>query len=621
MKKIVFILSRTTARIIVSVVLLSVVASSCVQDLLDQQPTTELGSAAYWSSQDDAQTAIMGVYAFVRNGFNCDFLWDGHCEYVYYRTIATDDAAYWSENHPYRPDPIVGDDHYSMYRHLYGGVNRCNYVIENVQKMLSNTQAADQVAFLERIIGEARFMRGLCYFRMICMWGDVPYIGNVINDVSEVDNISRTPIREIKEHIMDDFTYAAQKMPDRPTNVGRFAKPAAIGFRGKLQLFWACWNKFGWPELNGFVPSATEAQAAYIAAAADFKEVIENPAYGLDLFRGGEPGEWGEMGKADVLPNYYYLFIPRTGNGASENIVAFAQGGVGTGQSERFLRYFGSRSHEQGLTQMIPYYELISRYQSTITGDFCEPMILMNPNTDPDARTTPNSAVNPESYANRDYRMKATVMWDYEVSMGLSNYVATGWCPFIYGTWNAPVEINGEWYTSYNSNSGNSCGIAFRKFVPNYPGYTREEGDYGWPLMRLADVFLMYAEATNEAYGPLPDAIALVNRIRHRGNLPPLASSKTDTKEHFFDAIEQERIIELYSEGHRSFDLRRWRALERVWGPPNSPRVTLYSTWGEEKYNWFNNLSELAYQRRYIFMIPQRERERNPNLTQNTPWL
>lgn len=51
---------------------------------------------------------------------------------------------------------------------------------------------------------------------------------------------------------------------------------------------------------------------AYKAAADDFHAVINN--YGLNLFRNGEPGEWGELGDANVLPNYFYLFLPTTGN-------------------------------------------------------------------------------------------------------------------------------------------------------------------------------------------------------------------------------------------------------------------------------------------------------------------
>ena len=155
---------------------------------------------------------------------------------------------------------------------------------------------------------------------------------------------------------------------------------------------------------------------------------------------------------------------------------------------------------------------------------------------------------------------------------GLAALKKTDWVPFIYKSWNAKVTIDGKPYTSYNTDGTNS-GYVFRKFVRNYEGADRGEGDYNWPVVRLADVYLMYAEATNELYGPQQDAIALVNRIRHRGNLPPLASDKISDKKAFFDAIEQERIIELIAEGHRAFDLRRWRAIERVWGEPGSEEV------------------------------------------------
>src|SRR5690606_26570269 len=115
---------------------------------------------------------------------------------------------------------------------------------------------------------------------------------------------------------------------------------------------------------------------------------------------------------------------------------------------------------------------------------------------------------------------------------------------------------------------GTNSGYVFRKFLRNYAGQGRGDGDYAFPVMRLADVFLMYAEATNEINGPQADAIALVDRVRHRGNLPALSPEKTADKQSFFDAIEQERIIELLGEGQRGFDLRRWRAIEKVWGAP-----------------------------------------------------
>ena len=606
MKKIIYIIISITAFAVLMGFL-----SSCTEDILDQQPTADLGKGLFWATEEDATTALYGAYASVRPLFDRDFFFDGHSEYIYIRGITAGPANPKSSG-LYRPLGYgAGFDLY--YEKCYGGIHRANYVIENVSNMLPAANSFSRPK-LEAIVGEARLLRGMVYLRLISMWGDVPYIGNVVHDNSEVANIARTPISQIKDSIMADFTYAFEKLPAQPPALGRAAKPAALAFRGKLQLYWACWNNFGWPELEGFTPSSSAAVAAYTGAAADFKSVIDD--YGLTLFRNGEPGEIDELGKAEILPNYFYLFLP-VANGDPEMIMSFTHGGTGTGQGEELMRIFSGRTLEHGQGRVIPSYVIADRYQSIITGDFCDPLIPMSPGT-PDARTTLNSAINPQSYANRDYRMKSSILWDYEMILALSGLQENGWSPFIYKTWGAKVTIDGVQYTSYYT--GGADGYGFRKFNRNYAGQARSDGDYAWPVMRLADVYLMYAEATNEINGPQADAIEVVNKIRHRGNLPALASDKTATKEAFFDAIEQERIIELYAEGYRGFDLRRWRAIERVWGPPYSSGKIRRDTHGAILSTWFQNSSELVYEQCYIFKIPPGERDRNPNLTQNKPW-
>jgi starch-binding outer membrane protein, SusD/RagB family len=593
-------------------------ASSCTKNLLEQQPTVDLPSSAFWNTEADATTALMGAYSAVRPLFDRDYYMDGHGEYVRTRGTSTTSGnlrlgdAYNGGN--YNPNGY-GSSFDKMYSSLFGGVNRANYVIENVTKMLP-TAKPSSVAGLEAVIGEARLLRGMVYFRLISMWGDVPYFSKIIYSDTEVSTLSRIPIAQIKDSIMADFTYAFDKLPAKASVSGRAAKPAALAFRGKLQLYWACWNKFGWPELDTFKPDATAATAAYTAAAADFNAVITN--YGLTLFRSGEPGDVGTMGNADVLPNYFYLFMP-VANNDPELIMAFTHGGTGTNQGEELMRDVAGRSHEGSQCWVAPRYEIADRYQSTITGDFAPKLIPMNP-TAAGARTKLNSAVNPASYANRDYRMKSSIMWDYEMSVGLASLKSTGMCPFIYKTWASTITINGVSYITYNTDGTNS-GYVFRKFLRNYAGQGRSEGDYSYPVMRLADVYLMYAEATNEVNGPQADAIALVNKIRHRGNLPALAASKTGDKATFFSAIEQERIVELFAEGQRGFDLRRWRAIERVWCPPYGVGVWRIDTNGANQSQYFVNTSELAYQQCYIFRIPPGERNRNPNLTQNKPWM
>ena len=608
--------------------------TSCVDNLLDQTPKGELAASLYWQTEDDAEYAVNGVYAQARTMFNRDYVFDGNTEYLLYgtnmnaSTSTTISEAYWNGSYT-NPSSTYGGNFENYYKFAYATINRANYVIQNIEeRMLPNATTEASVEKLESFIGEARMLRGMAYFRLISMWGDVPYFDKIIESNDEVANISRTSITEIKQHIYDDFTYAWEHLPDKPVALGRFTKWGALAFRGKLQLYWACWNRTswpwetpvspegGWPELTTFTADPAVSAQAYKDAAADFRKVIEES--GITLFRNGEPGDWGEMGDCEVLPNYFYLFLP-TANSDPELMVGFVHGGTGTGQGEELMRDFGTRATEgsQGWGQ--PRAELADRYQSTITGDFCEPLIPMDP-TAPDARTAKNSALNPESYRDRDYRMKSSILWDGETMVTMLNLAYDQIRKYEYKTLTGTVDG----YGAINADR-DITGYIMRKFVRNYAGQGRSEGDYHMPVLRLADVYLMYAEAANEAYGPTGDgglALDVVNRVRHRGNLPPLKPEKYADKETFFYAIEQERIVELFAEGQRFFDIRRWRSIERCFvAPQTSPGYRTYDTHGALRNTYYNNTSLLNYQRQYIFQIPTSERNKNPNLTQNTPWL
>lgn len=610
---------------------------SC-SDFLNQPSRVDLPSSAFWKDVKDAEYALNGAVSDIRYMFNRDYYLDAMGEYVNVSGCLMERTA--NETDPstalrkgaaydgfYELYPSGSGGKFSnMYRYCYGGVNRCNYVIDGIQTMIANGgQSEADVKTLNEYIGEAKLFRALLYLRLISMFGDVPYIDERIWNKEDVERLYRTPIAEIKNHMITDLTDAYKALPPKASKSGRMSQPAALALRGKVQLYWASWNKFGWPELDTFTPNAEEAQKAYEAAAADFRAVIDN--YGLALFRNGEPGECDELGKAEKLPNYYYLFTPLA-NGDPEFLIYFNHGGVGSSQSEELMMDFGGRSIESSAGWLNPRFALADRYQSLTTGDFCEPLVTM-PASNPDARTAPNSALNPESYANRDYRMKASMLWDYEMIMGLQNKKETGWVPFIYKTSGVDnFEIDGELYRTYETDR---CwtGYVFRKFVRNYAGQGRSEGDYNWPVIRLADVYLMYAEAVNFANleDEKPYAIEMVNRVRHRGNLPALTADKTATQDAFFDAIDQERIVELLAEGHRSFDLRRWRKIEDAFcGPGDPDGYVIRDTWGNPISGFstngtiFQNNVNLAYEQCYIFAIPESERNRNPNLTQNKPF-
>ncbi len=608
--------------------------SSCKDDLLNQVPAGELASVLFWETEADAEYALNGAYSATRRIFSRDYMFDGLGDFLRFRSSAsasqtTGDRAIAYRGGTYNnPSASYGSSFDNYFQYSYAAINHINYVIENVERMLPNAANETSTANLKAIIGEARMLRGMVYFRLITLWGDVPYFDKVIESNDEVEHITRTSVTEIKESILEDFTFAWENCHNTPAKLGRFTKWGALAFRGKMQLYWASWNRTswpwetpvaengGWPELDTFTPSESESVTAYAAAASDLRRVIEES--GLELFRNGEPGEIGELGDSETLPNYYYLFLP-TANADPELMVGFTHGGIGTGQGEELMRDFGTRSTQgsQGWGQ--PRYEIADRYQSTITGDFAEPLIPMNPSI-ADARTRENSALNPESYLNRDYRMKSSILWDGETMVTMLNLSFDQVRRFRYKTLTGTIDGLG----AINADA-DQTGYIMRKFLRNYAGEGRSDGNYHMPVMRLADVYLLYAEAANEAYGPTGDgglALELVNRVRHRGNLPALQPDKYSDKETFFYAIEQERIVELFAEGHRLFDIRRWRSIERVFLPPQtSPGYRMYDTHGAVRNTYFNNTSLLNYQRMYIFRIPPSERNRNPNLTQNWPWL
>ncbi|WP_230471228.1 RagB/SusD family nutrient uptake outer membrane protein [Hymenobacter jejuensis] len=100
--------------------------------------------------------------------------------------------------------------------------------------------------------------------------------------------------------------------------------------------------------------------------------------------------------------------------------------------------------------------------------------------------------------------------------------------------------------------------------VPALPGTNNYLG-YNWPIIRFADVLLMFAEADNELNGPTTAAVAALKEVRTRGfggnATRASANLKTSTKDEMFNAIVNERLLEFGSEGIRKYDLLRWNLL------------------------------------------------------------
>ena len=567
--------------------------TSCIENLLDQPATTEVSSDLFWKSTDDALSSTYGVYNALRTLYATDYYYDGHGEFQNTRGKSVGDISSWSPGTP-------GSGFSSMWNNAYRVINRANYTISYVEQMIAAEQNAETKASLEAINAENYFLRALAYFRLIQNWGDVPYYRHILNGNNEACSLTRTPISTIVPELITDLQNASEKLPvSYGDKYGRATQVAAIAFKAKIELYYACWNHYGWPELEGFEASESTAQQYYKDAAADFSKIINN--YDLTLLGDGDPGTYEK-------PTYGELFQYYNEN-CSEIIFSITYGGPSLSQGESLLRDFGTRTTGNAQCWIMPTVRLANRYQSTVTGDFCNELILS------DDATLPDGARNPASYENRDWRMKATIMWDGEKYKKISTDGLTIGDEY---TWMYGERDESKGFI--NNDASNQTGYIYRKWIRQEAGWERTDGPQDFYLMRLADVYLMYAEAVNATEGPTDECVALINKIRSRGNLPALTADKYASADAFFKAIEQERIVELATEGMRAFDIRRWRMFHDIWGEANGEGVTLYDTNGKRIRDEFKNAPELNFQKNYIYQIPESERNRNPNLTQNTPW-
>ena len=557
---------------------------------LDYTPGDQMSGQTFWQTEDHARQAAVGMYAAMKEPwcFGMEFTFDMCSDLA-------DGTSPWSDVS--RGDAFSSNSSgvQNHWQYLYELVHRANTVIRNVAGMPISQETID------RVTGEARFLRAMAYFRMLNCWGGVPYYDETCDINEEFAHLDapRCTADELRGHILDDLTDAIRKLPVSwdAADLGRATKGAAYALRGKVYLFNRQWDE----------------------AVADFEEIVYNKTYNYGY---------------SLHPDYNDLFRLYNGRHSDEMIFSIQSiDGNTAGYALDIVSYFGNKSTMRLIAgnRIVPSATLVDMYENPDGSQFDWDDVFPGFNagdsqmrrrlmcvaidqgsTEVTSTLDSDTTKVMDAYRLRDPRLCLNVITPYSHYLGTDAGSSPMDKQFVLADptkGGAPMEAmafirNSEGWNSY----------FWRKWIPtgNLDGYWGEytRTPYEFPLIRLGDVLLMLAEAYNES-GAIDKAVIELNKVRERVGMPGLDSGAAwlavNGKEDMAERIRRERAFELAGEGQRYWDLKRWGLLEQ--SVKNATDI-----FGDLMYT-------RTYQERHqLWPIPLVEMERNLNLTQNPGW-
>ena len=469
---------------------------SC-SDFLDLKPKTELAADEYFKTAEEFGSALSGAYSTLQEG-NLYGNWYVFAEIPSDNTRnqlsgSVTDQDEFDKFYIRTTNPFIAN----FWRTSYQGINRINTVLGRIDNVEIDKSLSDRYKL------EGKFLRGLMYFNLVRVFGDVPL---VLSEISIAE--SYTYMREAKEKVYEQIIADLKEAESLPasysadSDIGRATSGSAKALLGTVYM-----------TLNRYAEAETK-----------LAEVANSPNYAL---LENTPGSLN-------LDGYASVFDPNNHNSKEAVFeVQFKKGGFGEGSN--FPNNFAP---ENSGTNVISV--------GGTGGNNIPEMDIYN------------------AYEEGDLRR------DFSMSLGYYD-----------------DRKNNEWVDS--------------RYVCKYFDipYQNNDNNNNFPVIRFADVLLMYAEALNQN-GKTSQACEYLNKVRRRGFGYQTTSSSpvditTSDKQTFFLAVEQERRVELAFEGHRWFDLvRTGRAVEVM-------------TAKGFKLNETN----------LICPIPQKQIDVNPDLTQN----
>lgn len=526
---------------------------------------------------------------------------------------------------------------------LWEGIRHCNILIENIHNVVDMTEQE-----MNSWAAEAKFLKAYYHFLLFTYYGPIPIVDENL-PISATDNevrVKRSTVDQSVDYIVQTIDDAILDLPVRElssNDLGRIDQVIAKSIKSRVLLYAASPLFNGNSEMySGFVNEDGE---HYFNQAYDQTKWDLARDASLDAINAALENGVGLYEFSSTPPNYEDEY-----------------------EESEFLR-----------TLYDLKYTIVDKWNSELIWGNSNPVrdndwwqmqaacMMKNPNASSVEAAwqwiAPTLRIAELFYTENGLPIDQDLTYDFQNRFNTATVGASQNYQAQYGATTAKLNLNREprFYSSlgfdrgYNRTWGNLWQLRMKKGeihgrIANSDDYLitgyalkklvhpDSEGDgynkivtYAWPMIRLSELYLNYAEAINESAGPNQEAYDALNAVRERagisnvedawGNASITATlNKHTTQDGFREIIRQERLIELSFEGNRYNDIRRWKQAEQYF---NSP-VFGWSV-DETSVSGYYNLTQVGIRsfnspRDYFHPISINEITINPNLTQNLGW-
>ena len=572
--------------------LLAIVSLSSCEDLLDPDLDGTLSEDAVWNDNKLA-------FGFINNAYNN--LPDGYNRISNAMlAAATDDAVCPSplsningfNNGTWSPFNVIDN----VWNKNYEGIRKINTFLEKVDSIplpkKSNALGTDESILntRERMKGEAHFLRAYFYFELVKRYGGVPLIDKRLTS-EEAINLPRSSSDDCFKFIIEECDLAAQLLPRKyggsPTvigfnetkDMGRATSGAALALKSRALLYWAS------PLFNESRDITRWAQASEAADAVINYTMKENgggKAYNLKTLTPTLTMST-LFSTNSILPQYHDELIFSTKYNSNTTV-----------ENQNGPISYGAK----GLTN--PTQNLVESF----------------PMSNGKAISDPTSGYDPANpFVNRDPRLSMTVLTNgtnFEVND------KTGILETFDGGKDGPGAYPNATQTGYY----------LQKYVMPYAAWEGRSVSVTrtWVLIRLAEIYLNFAEARNEAVGPDADVYFALRTLRFRAGFKPVYVPTGLSQDEMRKFIQNERRLELAFEEHRFFDVRRWKLFDNASERNNlltirGVKITKDASSGNLTFNTNNVVQDRVFSdKMYLFPISESELSKSNALEQNPGW-